>query len=304
MKSFSTFINEALITFGKKAYPKFGQVVIMAGGAGSGKGFILEKLVGIEGKVLDVDAVKGLAMASIKLAAKIKAETGQDITKFDLKKPENVSTIHTLLSDIYGLIGKNERKVFAGIAQAAPDRKPNLIFDVTLKEIDKLKKITGQAQDLGYKKENIHIVWVMNDVKVAMKQNATRDRVVPEKILVSTHVGATTTMGEILNKGNALRSMMDGDIWIAFNKKASDAVAKAAFAKSKKEKNRITTISKDQEDGGDATVRISKDGGFAIVDANYFKVKEKGKASKSVSQLETEVLSKVKSYAPAKSEFE
>lgn len=41
MKSFKDFtsLDEALITFGGKAYPKFGQVVILAGGAGSGKGF-------------------------------------------------------------------------------------------------------------------------------------------------------------------------------------------------------------------------------------------------------------------------
>ena len=38
MKSFKDFtsLDEALITFGGKAYPKFGQVVILAGGAGSG----------------------------------------------------------------------------------------------------------------------------------------------------------------------------------------------------------------------------------------------------------------------------
>ena len=37
---------EKLITFGGKAYPKFGNIVIMAGGAGSGKGFVKDKLVG------------------------------------------------------------------------------------------------------------------------------------------------------------------------------------------------------------------------------------------------------------------
>lgn len=55
MISFKRFLNEALITFNKKAYPKFGQVVIMAGGAGSGKGFVKDKLVGVEGMVFDVD---------------------------------------------------------------------------------------------------------------------------------------------------------------------------------------------------------------------------------------------------------
>lgn len=32
-----TMLQEALITFGGKAYPKFGNIVILAGGAGSGK---------------------------------------------------------------------------------------------------------------------------------------------------------------------------------------------------------------------------------------------------------------------------
>ncbi|UQJ94980.1 hypothetical protein IANJMKHF_00074 [Klebsiella phage CPRSA] len=68
MKSFKQFtestLTEALITFGGRAYPKFGQVVILAGGAGSGKGFTLEKLLGIEGITLDVDALKKLVMGS------------------------------------------------------------------------------------------------------------------------------------------------------------------------------------------------------------------------------------------------
>ena len=49
---------EKLITFGGKAYPKYGHIVLMAGGAGSGKGFILSNLVGLEGKVFDVDELK------------------------------------------------------------------------------------------------------------------------------------------------------------------------------------------------------------------------------------------------------
>ena len=39
-------LTEKLITFANKAYPKFGNVIIMAGGAGSGKGFVKDKLVG------------------------------------------------------------------------------------------------------------------------------------------------------------------------------------------------------------------------------------------------------------------
>ena len=61
MKSFRELVmNEKLITFGGKAYPKFGQVVILAGGAGSGKGFV--KLIidsnQIEAKFMYVSDIK------------------------------------------------------------------------------------------------------------------------------------------------------------------------------------------------------------------------------------------------------
>ena len=60
MKRFTHFLQEEyeelvekLITFGNRAYPKFGTVVIMAGGAGSGKGFVKERLLGVEGFTFD-----------------------------------------------------------------------------------------------------------------------------------------------------------------------------------------------------------------------------------------------------------
>lgn len=59
MKSFKEFmLDEKLMIFGKKAYPQFNNVLILAGGAASGKGFVTQKLIGMEGVVLDVDRVK------------------------------------------------------------------------------------------------------------------------------------------------------------------------------------------------------------------------------------------------------
>jgi len=48
-------LNEALITFGKKAYPKFGNVVIMAGGAGCFDG---ETLVSTKRGLVEIKEVK------------------------------------------------------------------------------------------------------------------------------------------------------------------------------------------------------------------------------------------------------
>ncbi len=45
MKESFSELSEALITFAGQAYPKFGNVIILAGGAGSGKGFIKDKLI-------------------------------------------------------------------------------------------------------------------------------------------------------------------------------------------------------------------------------------------------------------------
>ena len=83
-------MDEKLITFGGKAYPKFGQIVILAGGAGSGKGFVKKKLMGIDGLTFDVDRLKELVMLSSKYNSKIKEEYGIDASKLNLKKSEDV----------------------------------------------------------------------------------------------------------------------------------------------------------------------------------------------------------------------
>jgi len=64
MNTFNKYINEKLITLGNR--PKFEQVVILAGGAGSGKGFVTNNILGIEGNVIDVDKIKKLLQATKK----------------------------------------------------------------------------------------------------------------------------------------------------------------------------------------------------------------------------------------------
>jgi hypothetical protein len=94
-------LMEALITFGGQAYPKFGNVVIMAGGAGSGKGFVKDKLVGIEGKVFDVDELKTLAAKTPIIRRRAKAEFGVDLEKLakNLKIDKNVAKLHEIIVD-------------------------------------------------------------------------------------------------------------------------------------------------------------------------------------------------------------
>lgn len=51
-------LNEAELSLNGKAYPKFNNVIIAAGGVGSGKGFVLNNVLLFKGKTFDVDVLK------------------------------------------------------------------------------------------------------------------------------------------------------------------------------------------------------------------------------------------------------
>jgi hypothetical protein len=267
---------EKLITFGGQAYPKYGNVVIMAGGAGSGKGFVKDKLVGIDGKVFDVDALKTLAAKTPAIVKRVKDELGVDLTKLasDLKDPENVAKLHEIIGDYLGISDRQQLSLYKSIMAGKQELKPNLIFDVTLKDLRKLQNITRQVAALGYAKENIHIVWVVNDIEVAKAQNASRDRTVPVEILVNTHRGASQTMHDIVSMGNSLKKYMDGDIVFAFNKI-----------------------------GVDSSIEKSSKGGSYIKDANYFYVKKKGKPATPADKISDDLKRKISSYVPKNAEW-
>ena len=297
MKSFNSFLNEEiqlaeeqaeilmekLITFGGKAYPKYGHIVLMAGGAGSGKGFILSNLVGVEGKVFDVDELKALASRTPTIKKRIKDELGVDMENLanNLKDPKNVEQLHDIIANVLRVDKRKEQAFYRGVLAAPADRKPNIIFDMTLKSLDKLEKIARDASMLGYDKKNVHIVWVVNDIEVAKQQNQKRARTVPSEILVNTHRGAANTMGDIINMGSKLRKYMDGDIVFAFNKVGVDA-----------------TLQKGSGAGRKIGMRGKTSGGIALKDANYFYVKRAGKNPTSVDKLDKEIRMKIKSYVP------
>lgn len=266
----SEMIFEKLITLGGKAYPKFGNVVIMAGGAGSGKGFISSNLLGIEGKVFDVDALKSLSLRAKKIGELAKEKFGVDLGAMDLRNPDNVGTLHDIIGNELNLPKKQQSAMFASILTAPSDRKPNLIFDVTMKDIKKLQDISRNIRRLGYECENIHIVWVINDIDVAIAQNQSRSRVVAQDILMQTHRGVALTMSDIVKGAVEVKQHMDGDIWFVFNKK-----------------------------GVDSTLQMSKTtkGAFAIKDAEMIKIKQKGKPLDK-KKLSNEVIDKIISYVP------
>lgn len=288
MLSLNDYMNEALITLGGKAKHNFGQIVILAGGAGSGKGFQLDKLLGIQGKVLDVDRMKQLAIDSTKFAARVSKDTGTDIKNLKLKKPEDVAKLHQLTT---GIISKSKDVLFNSIAQAHPHRKPNLIFDVTLKDVKKLHTILSDVMRLGYTPESVHLVWIVNDIDIAKVQNSQRDRVVPSDILMDTHKGAALTMKSLLDGSLDVSKALNGDIWLTFNK---------FVMPGHKDNDTELEMSKNHDEELEVIKNKGRKAGakFVVKKGNYVRIKQSGQRAINWDNISKELLHKINAYVP------
>ena len=282
MLSFQQIINEQiqlvekLITGGGKAYPNFGNVVIMAGGDDSGKGFIKDKLSGVEGWTFDVDELTRLAVRTPKIIEKVKDELGFDLSELNpqenkdiLKNPDNVLKLHEIIGDSLNLDDKRKKILYTSFLTAPPERKPNIIFDVSLKDMIKLQNLTYKVKEIGYLNHNIHIVWVVNQIEIAKKQNAERSQTVPVEVLVNTHRLVSQTMRNIIDLGNDLDKYMDGDIVIAFSQVDFD--------------NKLTK---------------SEFGGEKLDQENYFYIKRAGKNVMPLENINKDLRKKIDQYVP------
>ena len=274
-------LEEALIQLANQKDSHFGQVVILAGGAGSGKGTILKNLLDIKGKVFDVDELKSWMIRVPEWRKELqKALPGVDLDdKKFLSTPENVAAAHHVAKNVLGIEGRQKKVIFDSIALADPDRKPNLIFDVTLKEIRKFDDIVKSVSAAGYQKQNIHIVWVLSKLDAAIDNNSKRDRVVPDDILLDTHNGAADTMAEIVRQGASLQGKIDGNIVVAFN----------TFIKLGSPDNDVQTKTKELPSGKTVSY-VSK--------ATYIFLKKRGQAVLRLAEIKKELRQKILDTVP------
>ena len=233
-------LNEKLIMFNQGK--RYGQIVFMAGGAGSGKGFASKNFMEVNKfKVRDVDEWKKafMAMSTDKRfreygavvyrnkKGKITAvdidphggsivkdredATGIRLGDLDLKNPEHVYILHLAVKEM-GIKHKTLNLLLSDLKQ---DYLPNILFDVTLKEIDDITDVLPNLLEVGYESRNIHIVWVLTNYHVAVRANKDRERVVPDDILLKTHEGAASTMYDII-KSKGVQGV-DGSVHVILN---------------------------------------------------------------------------------------
>jgi uncharacterized C2H2 Zn-finger protein len=207
MKSFRQ-LNEKLILINNGK--KYGQIVFLAGGAGSGKGFALTNFMeGEKFKVRDVDEWKKTFMNISKLTGKY-----PELKGLDLKKPEDVGTLHKFIVKK----GIKDKSMTAMLSQMKnKETLPNLMFDMTFNDIKKVKKMLPDLLRAGYSPANIHVVWVLQKYEIALKQNKGRERVVPDDIMFSTHEGAGQTLYDLLAGKSKALVQVNGSIYVILN---------------------------------------------------------------------------------------
>lgn len=232
---FQEYITEKQIIVGNGQ--KYGQIVFLAGGAGSGKGFSSSNFMEINKfKVRDVDELK---KAAIKLA-QLKGDN-PEIANLDLSNSDDVLKIHQYVKDK----GWKEDTLTALLSVTGNKATlPNLLFDITLKDEGDIYKVLPSLFESGYQPINVHLVWVLTNYEIAIKQNANRERNVAPDIMLKTHTGAALTMTDLMRGAiKGIGTMVDGSINVILGgKKHTVLMTTADTRKTIRGKNKFVQL--------------------------------------------------------------
>jgi hypothetical protein len=245
MKTFIQYVKaqqlqEKLIVLNNGA--KYGQIIFLAGGGGSGKGFALKNFVDAESyKVRDVDQMKqGLLDLQTHIADirklpdcspdekpvfdKLKGlhcNPFSQIRNLNLRNPKDVFELHQFV-DVMGLKDTTLKLMLQASLMGNENRAeankilPNILFDITAKNMKSIAPVLQQLMDVGYDPHDVHLIWVLANYSVAVERNAKRSRVVPDDVLLDTHEGAANTMHTILTQG--VPNGIDGGVYVILNR--------------------------------------------------------------------------------------
>jgi hypothetical protein len=199
------YLNEgSYIDFGGQANPPYGWAVCLAGGPGSGKGYVQDKFFLLDFTKFDVDELKKKINRSIKNSnSPFKKYVDRD--NYDFGNPDDVSALHGIVKR-GGWNDKLQKNVLADNRYL-----PNVLFDVTGDDPNKLIKNAKITKDLGY---NTALVWVITNREEAMVRNVLRDRTVGDAIFHSKH---NTINEKLYNFITTTAGQYFDECWIVFN---------------------------------------------------------------------------------------
>ncbi len=214
---------------------KYGQIVFLAGGAGSGKGFAITNFMqGENFKIRDVDEMKiafqklddlskftlkdllakyekEISASDMSLIQKTVIDKGYSLKDLNLKTPEHVYALHVLVR----ATGAKNKTLDLLLDGAKEGKLPNILFDSTFADLQDINTYVPKLIEAGYSDKDIHVTWVLTNYEIAIKNNKSRSRVVPEDILLKTHKGAAQTILGLVKKG--LPRNVDGGFYVILN---------------------------------------------------------------------------------------
>jgi predicted kinase len=226
-------LEEKLILYNNGA--KYGQVVFLAGGAGSGKGFAINNFMqGENFKVRDVDELKiafqklddlgkftmdellkkygdNISERDMDFIQKNVIDKGFSLKDLNLKTPEHVYSLHVMIR----ATGAKNKTLDLLLDGAAQNTLPNILIDSTFADMDDISSYIPKLLKAGYETRNIHVTWVLTNYEIAIKNNKKRARVVPEDILLKTHKGAAQTVFTLVKTG--FPKEVDGGVYVVLN---------------------------------------------------------------------------------------
>jgi predicted kinase len=226
-------LEEKLILYNNGA--KYGQVVFLAGGAGSGKGFAISNFMqGENFKIRDVDELKiafqklddlgkftmdellkkygdNISQRDMDFIQKNVIDKGFSLKDLNLKTPEHVYSLHVMVR----ATGAKNKTLDLLLDGAAQNTLPNILIDSTFADMDDMSSYIPKLLKAGYETRNIHVTWVLTNYEIAIKNNKKRARVVPEDILLKTHRGAAQTVFTLVKSG--FPKEVDGGVYVVLN---------------------------------------------------------------------------------------
>ena len=205
MLKFRQYLEEKLIMYGQGK--RYGQIVFLAGGAGSGKGFAISNFMEKEKfKIRDVDEWK---KGFLKLAQTRKQFS--ELKGLQLRNPKDVYKLHMFVKEK----GIKDKSLDLLLRDSNTDRLPNIMFDITMKDASDIGSVLPKLIEAGYDSKNIHLTWVLTNYAVAIVNNRNRERVVPEDIMLLSHEGAANSMYDVI-KGKLPRGL-NGAVRVILN---------------------------------------------------------------------------------------
>lgn len=217
MNKFSHFLQERLVQYNNGK--KYGQVVFLAGGGGSGKGFAISNFLDLSSyKVIDVDKFKDAFLKLNQITHKY-----PEIADLNLSSPSDLNILHQFVKRTG--IAKKQLDYLFDPSQGVGQLK-NIVFDETGKDLETYS-IVPRLLDMGYHPRDLHITWIFTNFREAVQNNIKRGagggRQVSDEILFKAHAGAAKTMYEIIFK-NKLPAGVDGSITVTLNNKNETVV--------------------------------------------------------------------------------